>query len=164
MAVDAPWTCDQCGHPILSVDDGWVEWLNGRNGPDDIQRSAHHLRLVHHRHASPNADRKSACYHDEDQWFAAKRYTVADLPLSSFVGPDGLITLLSFLADKRFSEESEVLELIKRLHVPNYEAARHYFDAAIANGVFEPRSAPSYYDQREMRAVLDWVEEQEEQA
>jgi len=164
MAVDAPWTCDECGKPILTVDDGWVEWLNGRNTPDEIQRSAHHLRLVHHRHASPNADLKNACYHDADQWFAAKRYTIADLPLSSFTGPDGLITLLSFLADKRFSEEREVLELIKRLHVPNYEAARHHFNAAIAGGVFEPRSAPSYYDQREMRAVLDWVNEQEEQA
>ncbi|MEB1101696.1 hypothetical protein VDP44_21685, partial [Xanthomonas campestris pv. campestris] len=48
--------------------------------------------------------------------------------------------------------------------VPNYEAARHYFEAAIANGVFEPRSAPSYYDQEEMRAVLNWAQEQQEQA
>ncbi|WP_230940969.1 hypothetical protein [Xanthomonas translucens] len=96
--------------------------------------------------------------------FAAKRYPVADLPLSSFVGSDGLITLLSFLDDKRFSEESEVLELIKRLHVPNYKAARHHFEAALANGVFEPRSAPSYYDQEEMHAVLNCVQEQQEQA
>lgn len=164
MEVNPPWTCDECGKSILSVDDGWVEWLNGRSQPDNIQGNSHHLRLVHHRGASPNADRKNACYHDEDQWRATKRYSVADLPLSSFVGPDGLITLLSFLYDKRFSEESEVLELIKRLHVPNYEAARHYFKAAIANGVFEPRSAPSYYDQEEMRAVLNWAQEQQEQA
>ncbi|MCE4373772.1 hypothetical protein [Xanthomonas hortorum] len=92
------------------------------------------------------------------------RRSVADLPLSSFIGSDGLITFLSFLDDKLFSEESEVLELIKRLHVPNYEAARHHFEAAIANGVFEPRSAPSYYDQEEMHAVLNWVQEQQEQA
>lgn len=162
MAVDPPWTCDQCGKPILSVDDGWVEWLNGRNGPDDIESSAHHLRLVHFRAASPYADRKNACYHDADQWFATKRYTVADLPLESFVGPDGLVTLLSFLADKRFADPNEVLKLIKRLHVPNYEQASPHFDAAIANGVFEPRSAPSYYDQREMHAVLEWVKEQQE--
>ncbi|PNR90595.1 hypothetical protein BRM06_14395 [Xanthomonas oryzae pv. oryzae] len=148
MEVNPPWTCDECGKPILSVDDGWVEWLPGRS-------SADHFRLVHDRHASPNADRKNACYHDKG-W--------SDLPLSSFVGSDGLITLLSFIYDKRFSEESGVLELIKRLHVPNYEAARHYFKAAIANGVFEPSSAPSYYSQGEMRAVLNWVQEQQEQA
>ncbi|UKE51664.1 hypothetical protein KCU57_04890 [Xanthomonas translucens] len=163
MEVNPPWTCDQCGKPIISVEDGWVEWLNGSSA-EQWAGTLHRLRLVHYRPASPYADRKNACYHDEDQWFAAKRYTVADLPLSSFVGPDGLITLLSFLADKRFSEENEVLELIKRLHVPNYEAARHHFEAAIANGVFEPRSAPSYYDQEEMRAVLNWAREQEEQA
>lgn len=162
MAINPPWTCDQCGKPILSIEDGWVEWLNGSDA-EHWEGTLHNLRLVHHRSASPYADRKNACYHDEDHWRAAKKYTVSDLPLSEFVGADGLVTLLSFLAEKRFSEPSEVLELVKRLHVPNYEAARPYFKAAIANGVFEPRSAPSYYDQEEMRAVLNWVREQEQQ-
>ncbi|MGQ5255090.1 hypothetical protein [Xanthomonas arboricola] len=164
MEVNPPWTCDQCGKPILSVEDGWVEWLNG-DIKDGWEGTSQHLRLVHIVSASPEKGRlKHACYHNTDYWFKEKRYTVADLPLSEFVGPDGLITLLAFLADKRFSDQSEVLELIKRLHVPNYEAARHHFEAAIAHGVFEPRTAPSYYDQEEMRAVLNWVREQEEQA
>ncbi|MFB9114822.1 hypothetical protein QSH39_019755 [Xanthomonas arboricola pv. corylina] len=163
MEVSPPWTCDECGKPILSVEDGWVEWLNGSRG-QQWEGTLHRLRLVHYRSASPYADRRNACYHDEKHWFAAKKYTVSDLPLSEFTGPDGLVTLLAFLADKRFAEPSEVLELIKRLYVPNYEATRLHFDAAIANGVFEPRTAPSYYDQEEMRAVLNWVREQEEQA
>lgn len=158
MEVNPPWTCDQCGRPILRVEDGWVEWLNNGNidGREGASRS---LRLVHQRLASPYADRKNACYHDEDHWFRTERHTVADLPLSRFMRPDGLVTLLSFLAEKRFSDSGEVLEMIKRLHVPNYEAARHHFDSAIANGVFEPTTPPTYYDQEQLNAVLEWVKQ-----
>lgn len=163
MAVDAPWTCDQCGKPILSVDDGWVEWLNG-DIKDGWEGTSHHLRLVHIVSASPERGRlKHACYHDTDYWFAAKGYTVADLPLSEFVGPDGLVTLLAFIADKRFSDQNEVLEMIKRLHIPKYEQARPHFESAIAGGAFEPRTAPSYYDQDELGAVLKWVKRQEQE-
>ncbi|WP_309684894.1 hypothetical protein [Stenotrophomonas sp. SORGH_AS_0321] len=85
---------------------------------------------------------------------------MADLPLSSFVGPDGLVTLLAWLADKRFSDPNQVLELIKRLHVPNYEAVRLSFDAAIADGAFDVRSTPRYCDQHELAAILAWQEQQ----
>ncbi|WP_245625347.1 hypothetical protein [Stenotrophomonas chelatiphaga] len=155
MEANPPWKCDQCGHPINSVEDGWVEWLNGSIA-EQWEGALRGLRLVHHKPASPNAD-QGGCYHDEAYWFAAKRYTVSDLPLTSFVGPDGLVTLLAFLADRRFADPDEVLELIKRLHVPNYEGARNSFEAAIAEGVFEPRSTPGYYDQRELLAVLNWI-------
>ncbi len=161
MEVDPPWKCDECGHPILSVEDGWVEWLNGTVS-EQWEGGLHELRLVHHRLASPFANHRNACYHDEAKWVAAKRYTVADLPLSSFVGPDGLVTLLSWLAEKRFSDPNQVLEMIKRLHIPNYEGARLSFEAAISDGAFEPRSAPTYYDQRELKAVLEWIREQED--
>lgn len=162
MSVTPPWTCDQCGQPILSIEDGWVEWLDGRTSDvrAEVSRS---LRLVHHRTASPYSDRKNACYHDEDKWFKSHNYTVSDLPLSSFVGPDGLVILLSFLADKRFADPGEVLEMIKRLHVPNYEKARNYLDAAISDGVFEPRSTPTYHTQEELRAVVDWVDERSQE-
>jgi hypothetical protein len=160
VAVNPPWKCDQCGHPIQTVEDGWVEWLNGMTD-ERSEGTLHELRLVHHRNASPHRERATACYHDEDEWFRTNRYTVADLPLSCFVGPDGLVTLLAWLADKRFADPNQVLEMIKRLHVPNYEAARLSFDAAIAGGAFEPRSTPTYYDQEELAAVLEWMREQD---
>lgn len=160
MEVNPPWRCDACGQPILSVDDGWVEWLNG-SAVEESEGSLHDLRLVHHRNASPRPDSKNACYHDEDRWYAAKRYTVSDLQLRYFVGPDGLVNLLAFLSDKRFADPNEVLEMIKRLHIPQYEEARLSFDAALADGAFEIRTAPGYHSQEEMEAVLAWVREQE---
>lgn len=135
MEVIAPWICDACGKDIASVGDGWVEWLN-RLDPVTrrVEGSYSNLRLVHHRRASPRASTKNACYHDEDAYFAKYEATVADLPLDSFIGPDGLVLLLEFLSDKRFVEPEEVLELIKRLHVPGYEQARPSFEAALADG------------------------------
>lgn len=161
MDATPPWKCDHCGQFINSVEDGWVEWLNGA-ADEQWEGVLHQLRLVHHRKASPHRDRKYACYHDEDRWFAEKRYTVSDLPMSAFVGPDGLTILLAFLADRRFADPNEVLEMIKRLHIPNYEGARLSFASAIADGVFDPRSAPGYYDQREILAVLKWLSDGED--
>lgn len=159
MEINPPWMCDQCGQPIFSVEEGWVEWLNGASAKQ-WEGHSHELRLVHARAASPRPDSKYACGHNEDYWREAKQYSLSDLPLSCFIGPDGLVTLLSWLADKRFAEPEEVLEMIKRLHVPNYEAARPSFDAAIAEGAFEQRSAARYYDQRELAAVLAWAARQ----
>lgn len=161
MEVNPPWKCDQCGEPIRSVDDGWVEWLNGTSA-EAYEGSLHQLRLVHTRHSSPRADRRNACYHDEAHWHATKGWTVSDLPLSMLIGPDGLMRLLEFLSDKRFAEQEEVLELIKRLNIPQYEATRLSLDAAIANGVFDLRCKPKYQDQDELRAVQNWIAEQEQ--
>lgn len=161
MEVDPPWNCDACGHPILSVEDGWVEWLNGMT-EEKMEGSLHDLRLVHHRNSSPRADTENACYHDEDRWYAAKGYTVSDIQLRYYVGPDGLMNLLAWLADKRFAEPDQVLEMIKRLHVPQYEEARFSLDAARADGAFEIRSTPGYHRQEELAAVLAWVREQED--
>lgn len=71
------------------------------------------------------------------------------------------MTPLSWLADKRFAERPDALEMIKRLHVPNYEAARPNFDVAIAKGAFEQRSAARYYDQGKLAVVLDWAARQQ---
>ena len=161
MDVNPPWKCDQCGEPILSVEDGWVEWLSGA-ALGAYEGSGHQLRLVHTRHSSPRADRRNACYHDEAHWHTVEGWTVSDLPLSMFVGPDGLMRLLEFLSDKRFADPEEVLELVKRLFIPQYEATRLFLDAAIANGVFELRCKPKYQDQDELRAVQNWITEQEQ--
>ena len=46
-----------------------------------------------------------------------------DLALPEFLGPDGLLHFLDFIA-KGSIETPDVLEMIKRLHVKGYEQAR----------------------------------------
>ncbi len=108
------------------------------------------LRLVHHRRVNRR------CAYDQRAEFKAKKAILADLPLSSFLGPDGLMQLLSFIGTRTLPTE-ECLEMIKRLHVPGYEQARGFFDAAIADQVFEPNTPKGYHWQSDIRAVLRWV-------
>lgn len=130
-----PWICDVCGESIATVEAGWVEWISRR----DRNLAAVGLRLVHHKPASP---RSEGCYHSREA--AVAQYgTNADLPLSSFVGPNGLMRLLEFIHRNDFEQE-EVLELIKRLHIPGYEEARGHIAEAIADGVYEPNGPENY--------------------
>jgi hypothetical protein len=83
-------------------------------------------------------------------------FTLHDSHLNSFLGTDGLMLLLSMLAEGDLPKE-EVLEMIKRLHIPGYEHARFHFERAIAQGVIEPHMPPGYYDQSDINAVLEFV-------
>lgn len=80
---------------------------------------------------------------------------VNDLPLTHFLGPDGLMQLLAYIAEEHV-ERAEVLELIKRLFIPGYEHARLHFDAAISEGIFEPNTAPGYHWVSDIEAVNAW--------
>jgi hypothetical protein len=88
----------------------------------------------------------------------AKGESLADLPLEQFVGADGLMNLLEYLSDAPGSDE--LIEMIKRLHVPGYEVARSHFDRAISAGVFEPNSKPGFYSQRQIERVQTWLKDQ----
>ena len=100
------------------------------------------------------------CQFNEDHEFRKDKGIVNDLPLKSFLGADGLMLLLSLIAEKRTPTE-QVLEMIKRLHIPGYEHARPYFKKAISEGVFEPNTMAGYYWQCDIEAVLKYVEETE---
>ncbi|MBB4127365.1 hypothetical protein GGR77_002679 [Xanthomonas translucens] len=158
MKVSPPWTCDQCGRPINSVEDGWVEWLQRQVTPEQWQ--SHSLRLVHFHTASPFHD-AGGCQHNERAWFARDKSIIGDLPLSSFLGPDGLMTLLEFSSDRRFDFDV-LIELIKRLHIPGYEQARNSFNSAISDGAFEPNTKPGFYSQSNIEDTLRWIREQNE--
>lgn len=160
MTATPPWTCDTCGQPITAIEDGWVEWLSRPLPGDEYKRHDHSLRLVHQRHASPRNNTERACYHNEDQWYQRDKSMVSDLPLSSFLGPDGLMILLEFASDRRF-ELDDLIEMIKRLHIPGYDQARNSFDAAIYDGAFEPNTKPGFYHQDNIQAVLRWKEQRE---
>jgi hypothetical protein len=142
------WTCDSCRQEITTIETGWVEWLVRKVDGAWIGRG---LRLVHHQPYSP----VNRCQYNQQ----AERHTdgsmLLDLPLKSFLGPDGLTRLLGMLAQGELPQQ-DVLEMIKRLHIPGYEQARPYFDAAIANGAFEPNTSPGYYESYDIRATLKW--------
>lgn len=157
MAAHPPWTCDACGKPIGSVEEGWVEWL-GRLEKGDTSIKERDLRLVHAHPASPRK-RPPHCQHDESAAFAADISTVSDLPLSEFMGDDGLMLLLEKIADDDRGIREEWIELAKRLHITGYEQAREHFERAIYDGVIEPRGRPGFHEQHMINATIQHAQE-----
>lgn len=78
------------------------------------------------------------------------------LMLTEFLGADGLMMLLPILTKGELPQE-DLLEMIKRCHVPGYEQAHLHFDHAIDEGIFERNTDPGYYSQSDIQAVLEFV-------
>lgn len=148
------WVCDSCGDRIKKANDGWVEWLVRDEGGQDVNHSP---RIVHARFASPHSN---GCQYNQNAVFSQQQSTVRDESLNEFVGTDGLITLLCYLSEGFFDQES-ALELIKRLQVPDYDLVRRHFDEAIGQGVFEPDTKPGYYGVDDIQAVKNWLKRQD---
>jgi hypothetical protein len=125
---DEGWTCDECGEVIEKARHGWVEWFREMGSG---KKTGEGLRLVHHLPASPRKKtNNTGCQYDEHApEYRQRNLALCDLPLASMVGPNGLMRLLALLAQDCLPK-AEVLELIKRLHVPGYESARLYMDEA----------------------------------
>jgi hypothetical protein len=159
ITMDTHWTCDTCGEKIISPEEGLIEWHSF-----DDEKGIHrcrNLRLVHEFAASPLRKMKlkrRGCAFDLHEEFCKTEGTITDQPLAKFLGPEGLMYLLSFIAEGEFPV-AEILKMIKRLHIPGYELARDYFRAAVSAGVIEPCTTEDYYDQRNINAVLKWLEE-----
>lgn len=148
------WICDTCRGPIVKVEDGWIEWTDylvegDRHRTDDNGFQGKGLRLVHHR------SENTRCTYVQEVLFK-KGLGLCDLPLDSFLGHDGLMSLLSFIAEKKVPVE-ETLEMIKRLHIPGYEHARFHFKEAISEEVFESNTLAGYHWQSDINAVLNWL-------
>ena len=145
------WFCDSCSQSIQCPEDGWVEWIylcgqspSGRN-----------LRLVHKFNTSPQEGYKR-CQFDEKVEFQKDKGKVADASLPDFLGPDGLMRLLVFLADDELPK-NDVLEMIKRLHIPGYEEARLFIKTAVSAGAVELNSRLNYPRQSEILVVLKFI-------
>ena len=78
------------------------------------------------------------------------------LPLERFVGPDGLMLLLSLIAEGEMPI-THLLELVKRVHIPGYEATRELFSEAIHGGAVAPLIREGFYLQSETHEVLTWA-------
>ena len=160
MTANTAWICDGCGEPIKNVADGWVEWVE-RNDIETGRLVGRDLRLVHHLPASPRRHNFPGCQFDQKAEDRRDGSHVHDLGLTEFVGPDGLMRALALISEQRLPTP-QVLELIKRLHIPGYEHARHHFARAISAGVFEPNTPKGFHWQRDIEATLCFVKERGE--
>lgn len=135
------WICDSCGKTIATVEEGWVEWHHVVGGDE------RGLRLVH----------KAGCQYDRDALFKDGKRLVSDLALEDFLGPDGLMLLLSFFVVKPAMPREEVIEMIKRLHVAGYELTRLHLAEARADDVYEPNTHEAFPWQSDIEAVKNWL-------
>lgn len=106
------WRCDTCGGPV-SIEDGYVVWNSHGKDRD--------FRIIH----------QSRC--DDESLDSS-------MALSDLVGVEGIASLLSLLTAGPLMSAAEgasldkdiclsdFADLFRRLHVPNYERARQYFE------------------------------------
>ena len=151
------WICDKCARTIERAIDGWGQWRGVEAESKDRKTKGQvplgrDLQLVHH---SSDGIRFGCQFKEHDP-----AYLILDEGLPDFLGSDGLMKLLSFIADDHI-ESSEVLEMIKRLNIPGYERSRMYFEEAISEGVFEPNTTPRYHLQSDIEAVNKWIAERD---
>ena len=70
--------------------------------------------------------------------------------------------LLALLAQD-YLPKNQVLEMIKRLHIPGYERARLYMDEAQSQGEYEPNTFEGKYPfQSQIENIIEWAEAQNE--
>jgi hypothetical protein len=146
MANNQYWYCDVCGKKIESVEDGWLEWVYFKGEEGNGQGRG--LRIVH---------KDKQCMYNSQLEYKRDKGITKDDNLKSFLGSDGLMLLLEFLADGEIPKE-ELLEVIKRIHIPGYEIAHCHFTDAINEGVFEPNRKEGYYWLSDINAVIAWLE------
>jgi hypothetical protein len=116
------WFCDSCGGLIEKPEDGWIEWYT--EGDAYI---ASGYRIVHH---------DQRCMYNEHVLFQQGKM-VSDNHLDDYVGPNGLVYLTRMLELDNLKDKSELIEMIRRLHVPYYEEARQYWAQAEEDGFFD---------------------------
>lgn len=120
------WICDNCGEVIKSSNQGWLEWYK-ENGDNTTVKG---FRIVHHD--------KKCMYNDRELYLQGK--STGDMHLDYFLGVDGLNVLLDFFDENRPEDNTELTEIIRRLHVDYYEEAKMYHQLAIADNFVEADS------------------------
>ena len=148
------WRCASCGELITRIEDGWVEWLASED--DYGITRVRGLRLVHRLIFNSRTSDRNRCRYDDRREFKQDHSLVEGLPLDRFVGADGLMLLLSLLAESEMPR-AELLELVKRVHIPGYEQTREVFEEAIHGGAVTPLIGEGFYMQSEIRDLLRWV-------
>jgi hypothetical protein len=148
--ISVGWKCNACGQLITRIKDGWVEWL----AVEDQHKRTYltGVRLVHRLPARPGKRGPHSCRYDARRQFRKDRSIVEGLSLESFVGPDGLMLLLSLVATGEMPV-TDILELAKRVQIPGYELIRD-LPRQITRRFTDPSIGDGFYLQSEIQAVL----------
>jgi hypothetical protein len=129
------WSCDTCKQLIQEPKHGYVEWHSAHDavGP-------HGFLIVHHAPRSPRQPH-GKCYQYDDSF---DQHT---LELPYFLGTEGIVLLLSLIDVGRVHDPDrnqrpagdlrEFAEFFRRLQLPYYEEARHYFERAYRDGYLD---------------------------
>ena len=157
----AGWRCTTCSGLITRIEHGWVEWLAAEDSRGTTTLKG--LRLVHGPLRRSGVTGGCGCQYDARREFRNHRSIVEGLPLERFVGADGLMLLLAFLAADELPR-NDVLELAKRVQIPGYEQTRELFQGAINKGAVAPLIRPGYYLQFEIQALLRWADRESNRA
>jgi hypothetical protein len=153
-SIRPAWRCDSCGQLVLDLQSGWVEWLAAEDTKGRPRVNG--LRLVHRIGASPRWPEQHGCQYNPRDEFRKNRGIVEGLALERFAGPDGLMLLLSMIAERELPAQ-ELIELAKRVQVPGYEAVHDLVRDAVREGVIAPSISSGFYLQSEIREVLQWA-------
>jgi len=156
-SIRSGWRCDSCGELVSDLQAGWVEWVAAQDSKGKPKVSG--LRLVHRRSAGPRCREPYGCQYNPRDEFGKDRGIVEGLALDRFAGPDGLMLLLSMIAERELPAE-ELIELAKRVQIPGYEAAHELVRDAVTEGVIAPAIGLGFYLQCEIRDVLNWAKYQ----
>jgi hypothetical protein len=153
-SVRSGWRCDSCGELVSDLQAGWVEWLAAEGARRKPRVSG--LRLVHRGNTGARPPEPYGCGYDSRDEFRKNRGIVEGLALDRFAGPDGLMLLLSMIAERELSLQ-ELIELAKRVQIPGCEAAYELVHDAVSEGVIAPCISSGFYLQCEIRDVLKWA-------
>ena len=153
-SIRSGWRCDSCGQLVPDLQAGWVEWLAAEDTRGKPKVSG--LRLVHRRNPSARSPEPCLCRYNPRDEFRKNRGIVEGLALDRFAGPDGLMLLLSMIAERELPPQ-ELIELAKRVQIPGYEAVYEMVRDAVSEGVITPSISAGFYLQCEIREVLEWA-------
>jgi hypothetical protein len=153
-SIRSGWRCDNCGELVSDLQAGWVEWLAAENTKGKPKVSG--LRLVHRRNTSPGWREPPGCQYNPRDEFRKNEAIVEGLALDRFAGPDGLMLLLSMIAERELPVQ-ELIELAKRVQIPGYEAVYELVHDAVREGVIVPSISSGFYLQCEIWDVLKWA-------
>jgi hypothetical protein len=151
------WICDHCGKVIDKSEHGCLEWLSEKM---EDQYLNHGFKLVHNKQHSPRNPESSCYFYD----IPPQEQLKMDLPLSDFIGVNGMVILLAFIDTGPFLEEPfcgphvadlrEWTELVRRLMLPYYEEARLYMDRANTDGFFKKSNEALIYFPQTLKEVI----------
>jgi hypothetical protein len=118
------WICDSCGGIIENPEDGWFEWYDSK----DVFSN---FRIVHH---------DSSCMYNEMD-LKKRGIMVSSHSLDRMIGSNGLAYWLLEIeleekgkVESKIRELTELVEILRRLHVPYWEEARLYWERAFKDG------------------------------